>query len=107
MTGMREQEVMYTYWSDVNLAHATVHVSRWQSVAASGRSSFTTMSTSSPTLRRRNRNRPGKAVRSAGEELHRRARHPILSSLGGNALGKISAAGSVTCAIGGSRASGK
>ena len=22
MTGMREQEVMYTYWSDVNLAHA-------------------------------------------------------------------------------------
>jgi site-specific recombinase XerD len=27
MTGMREQEVMYTYWSDVNLAHATVHVS--------------------------------------------------------------------------------
>src|SRR6266478_4592722 len=27
MTGMREQEVMYTYWSDVNLAHATVRVS--------------------------------------------------------------------------------
>ena len=26
MTGMREQEVMYTYWSDVNLAHATVRV---------------------------------------------------------------------------------
>ena len=26
MTGMREQEVMYTYWSDVNLNHATVHV---------------------------------------------------------------------------------
>lgn len=22
MTGMREQEVMYTYWSDINLAHA-------------------------------------------------------------------------------------
>jgi integrase/recombinase XerD len=27
MTGMREQEVMYSYWSDVNLAHATVRVS--------------------------------------------------------------------------------
>jgi len=27
MTGMREQEVMYTYWSDVNLNHATVRVS--------------------------------------------------------------------------------
>jgi len=27
MTGMREQEVMYTYWSDVNLAHAIVPVS--------------------------------------------------------------------------------
>jgi len=27
MTGMREQEVIYTYWSDVNLAHATVRVS--------------------------------------------------------------------------------
>jgi len=27
MTGMREQEVMYTYWSDVNVAHATVRVS--------------------------------------------------------------------------------
>jgi integrase/recombinase XerD len=27
MTGMREQEVMYTYWSDVNLAQATVRVS--------------------------------------------------------------------------------
>ena len=27
MTGMREQEVMHTYWSDVNLAHATVRVS--------------------------------------------------------------------------------
>jgi integrase/recombinase XerD len=27
MTGMREQEVMYTYWSDVNVAHATVSVS--------------------------------------------------------------------------------
>ena len=27
MTGMREQEVMYTYWSEVNLAHATVRVS--------------------------------------------------------------------------------
>ena len=27
MTGMREQEVMYTYWSDVNLQHATVRVS--------------------------------------------------------------------------------
>jgi integrase/recombinase XerD len=26
MTGMREQEVMYTYWSDINLAHATVRV---------------------------------------------------------------------------------
>ena len=24
MTGMREQEVMYTYWSDINLKHATV-----------------------------------------------------------------------------------
>jgi len=27
MTGMREQEVMYTYWSDVNFSHATVRVS--------------------------------------------------------------------------------
>ncbi len=27
MTGMREQEVMYTYWSDVNFAAATVRVS--------------------------------------------------------------------------------
>jgi integrase/recombinase XerD len=27
MTGMREQEVMYTYWSDINSAHATVRVS--------------------------------------------------------------------------------
>jgi integrase len=27
MTGMREQEVMHTYWSDINLAHATVRVS--------------------------------------------------------------------------------
>ena len=27
MTGMREQEVMYTYWSDINLAHGTVRVS--------------------------------------------------------------------------------
>jgi integrase/recombinase XerD len=27
MTGMREQEVMHTYWSDVNLAQATVRVS--------------------------------------------------------------------------------
>jgi integrase/recombinase XerD len=27
MTGMREQEVMYTYWSDINLTHATVRVS--------------------------------------------------------------------------------
>ena len=27
MTGMREQEVMYTYWSDVNLASHTVRVS--------------------------------------------------------------------------------
>src|SRR5216683_271699 len=27
MTGEREQEVMYTYWSDVNLVHATVRVS--------------------------------------------------------------------------------
>ena len=27
MTGMREQEVMYTYWSDVNFAHAIVRVS--------------------------------------------------------------------------------
>jgi integrase len=26
MTGMREQEVMYAYWSDVNLKHATVRV---------------------------------------------------------------------------------
>jgi integrase/recombinase XerD len=26
MTGMREQEVMYTYWSDINFAHATVRV---------------------------------------------------------------------------------
>jgi integrase/recombinase XerD len=27
MTGEREQEVMYTYWSDINLKHATVRVS--------------------------------------------------------------------------------
>jgi len=27
MTGEREQEMMYTYWSDVNLQHATVRVS--------------------------------------------------------------------------------
>ncbi len=27
MTGMREQEVMHTYWSDINFRHATVHVS--------------------------------------------------------------------------------
>lgn len=27
MTGMREQEVMYTYWSDINLASATVRIS--------------------------------------------------------------------------------
>jgi integrase len=27
MTGMREQEVMYAYWSDINFAHATVRVS--------------------------------------------------------------------------------
>jgi integrase/recombinase XerD len=27
MTGMREQEVMYTYWADINFAHATVRVS--------------------------------------------------------------------------------
>lgn len=27
MTGMREQEVMYTYWSDVNLTASTVRVS--------------------------------------------------------------------------------
>jgi len=27
MTGMREQEVMYTYWSDINFTHATVRVS--------------------------------------------------------------------------------
>jgi integrase/recombinase XerD len=27
MTGMREQEVMYTYWSDVNIAASTVRVS--------------------------------------------------------------------------------
>ena len=26
MTGMREQEVMYTYWSDVNFAASTVRV---------------------------------------------------------------------------------
>ena len=26
MTGMRDQEVMYAYWSDVNLSHATVRV---------------------------------------------------------------------------------
>src|ERR1700728_194988 len=26
MTGMREQEAMYTYWSDLNVAHATVRV---------------------------------------------------------------------------------
>jgi len=28
MTGMREQEVMYTYWSDINLAASTVRLSR-------------------------------------------------------------------------------
>ena len=28
MTGMREQEVMYTYWADVNLIEATVRVSQ-------------------------------------------------------------------------------
>ena len=27
MTGMREQEVMHTYWSDINFRHATVRVS--------------------------------------------------------------------------------
>ena len=27
MTGMREQEVMFAYWSDVNFAHATIRVS--------------------------------------------------------------------------------
>ena len=27
MTGMQEQEVMYTYWSDINLKYATVRVS--------------------------------------------------------------------------------
>jgi integrase len=27
MTGMREQEVMHTYWSDVNLAASTIRVS--------------------------------------------------------------------------------
>lgn len=27
MTGMREQEVMYTYWSDISFTHATVRVS--------------------------------------------------------------------------------
>jgi integrase len=27
MTGEREQEVMYTYWTDINLSHATVRVS--------------------------------------------------------------------------------
>jgi len=27
MTGMREQEVMYAYWSDINVKHATVRVS--------------------------------------------------------------------------------
>ena len=26
MTGMREQEAMYAYWSDINIAHATVRV---------------------------------------------------------------------------------
>ena len=26
MTGMREQEVMHVYWSDINLQHATVRV---------------------------------------------------------------------------------
>jgi integrase len=30
MTGMREQEVMYTYWSDVNFAASTVRVSHKQ-----------------------------------------------------------------------------
>ncbi len=28
MTGMREQEVMYTYWSDMNLAASTIRVSQ-------------------------------------------------------------------------------
>jgi integrase/recombinase XerD len=27
MTGMRERKVMYTYWSDINLSHATVRLS--------------------------------------------------------------------------------
>jgi hypothetical protein len=27
MTGMREQEVMHAYWSDVNFSHTTVRVS--------------------------------------------------------------------------------
>jgi integrase/recombinase XerD len=27
MTGMREQEVMHTYWSDINLTHSTIRVS--------------------------------------------------------------------------------
>jgi hypothetical protein len=27
MTGMREQEVMYTYWSDINLTASTIRVS--------------------------------------------------------------------------------
>ena len=31
MTGMREQEVMYTYWLDVNLAASTVRVSKLES----------------------------------------------------------------------------
>ena len=26
MTGMREQEAMHVYWSDVNFAHATIRV---------------------------------------------------------------------------------
>jgi hypothetical protein len=28
MTGMREQEVMYTYWSDVNFVASTVRVTQ-------------------------------------------------------------------------------
>ena len=39
----------------------------WQGVAASGRSSFTTMSTSSPMLRRRNRNSAGKGRPLSGQ----------------------------------------
>jgi hypothetical protein len=29
MTGMREQEVMYAYWSDVSFAKCTVKVTHW------------------------------------------------------------------------------